>query len=36
LREEEPAFEELGMRLKRNAVAIDVVNFAHPENLNKL
>jgi 26S proteasome regulatory subunit N10 len=25
-------FEDVGMRLKKNNVAIDVINFAHPEN----
>lgn len=33
---EDADFEELGMRLKRNNVAVDVVNFAHPENIPKL
>jgi 26S proteasome regulatory subunit N10 len=28
--------ENLGKRLKRNNVAIDVVNFAHPDNVPKL
>jgi len=36
LKEEENEFEELGARLKRNAVAIDVINFSHPENVPKL
>ena len=29
-------FEELGMKLKKNNVSIDVINFAHPENVEKL
>jgi hypothetical protein len=29
-------FEELGIRMKRNNVAVDVINFAHPENVPKL
>ena len=36
LTDEEQTYEELGIRLKRNNVAIDVVNFAHPENVPKL
>ncbi len=28
--------EDLGKRLKRNNVAIDVINFANPENVPKL
>lgn len=36
MRDEETSFEELGQRLKRSAVAIDVINFAHPENVPKL
>ena len=36
LREEEEQFEELGIRMKRNNVALDVINFAHPENVPKL
>jgi hypothetical protein len=36
LKEEEAEFEELGIRLKRNNVAIDVINFAHAENVVKL
>lgn len=36
LREDESHFEELGQRLKRNNVAVDVINFAHPENVEKL
>ena len=28
--------EKLGKRLKRNNVAIDVINFAHPDNVPKL
>lgn len=29
-------FEDLGLRLKKNNVAIDVINFANPENVPKL
>jgi 26S proteasome regulatory subunit N10 len=29
-------YEELGVRMKRNNVAVDVINFAHPENEQKL
>jgi 26S proteasome regulatory subunit N10 len=36
LKEEEKDFEDLGQFLKRNAVAVDVINFAHPENIPKL
>lgn len=36
MKEEEADFEELGVRMKRNNVAIDVINFAHPENVPKL
>lgn len=36
LKEEESLFEELGVRMKRNNVAVDVINFAHPENVPKL
>jgi 26S proteasome regulatory subunit N10 len=36
LKEQESDFEELGVRMKRNNVAIDVINFAHPENVPKL
>ena len=32
----EEDFEALGQYLKRQNVAIDVVNFAHPENVQKL
>ena len=28
--------EDLGKRLKRNNVAIDVINFSHPDNVPKL
>ena len=28
--------QELGQRLKRNNVAIDIINFANPENVQKL
>ena len=36
LKQEDSAFEELGQWLKRQSVAIDVINFAHPENVSKL
>jgi len=36
LNEEIAECEDLGKRLKRNNVAIDVINFAHPENVPKL
>lgn len=36
LKEPEAQFEELGVRMKRNNVAIDIINFAHPENVPKL
>lgn len=36
LKEDESEFEELGIRLKRNNVAIDIINFAHEENVGKL
>ena len=36
LKENEADFEELGVRMKRNNVAVDVINFAHPENVPKL
>lgn len=29
-------FEDLGMRLKKNNVAIDVINFANPDNVGRL
>lgn len=28
--------EDIGKRLKRNNVAIDVINFSHPENVPKI
>jgi len=28
--------EDLGKRLKRNNVALDIINFSHPENIPKL
>lgn len=36
LKESEEDCEELGVRMKRNNVAIDIINFAHPENVPKL
>lgn len=32
----EEDFEDLGMRLKKNNVNIDVINFANPENVGRL
>lgn len=32
----EEDFEDLGMRLKKNNVAIDVINFANPDNIGRL
>lgn len=32
----EDDFEDVGMRLKKNNVAIDIVNFAHPDNVSRL
>ena len=34
--EDEDACEELGKRLKRNNVNIDIINFANPDNVPKL
>ncbi len=36
MQEEEEKFEELGQWLKRNSVAVDIIKFAHPENVGKL
>lgn len=36
MKDEEATYEELGMRLKRNNVAVDIVNFSHPENVPRL
>lgn len=36
LDEEQSEFEELGKRLRQNNVAIDVINFANPDNVPKL
>jgi len=36
IEEDEAACEELGKRLKRNAVNIDIINFANPDNVPKL
>jgi 26S proteasome regulatory subunit N10 len=36
LEEELDEFEKLGKRLRQNNVAIDVINFANPENVPKL
>lgn len=33
---DEESFEELGMKLRRNNVSIDIVNFANPDNIPKL
>ena len=32
----EEEYEDLGMRLKKNNVAIDVINFANPDNVGRL
>jgi hypothetical protein len=32
----EPEYEEVGKRLKKGGVAIDVVNFANPDNVSRL
>lgn len=34
--EEEQLFTELGIRMARSQVAVDVINFSHPENVPKL
>lgn len=31
----EEDFEDVGMMLKKNAVSIDVINFAHPDNVSR-
>lgn len=36
IKAEDSDFEELGMRLRRNNVAVDVINFANPDNIPKL
>jgi len=36
IEEDEAACEELGKRLKRNNVNIDIINFANPDNVPKL
>lgn len=36
MREDEADFAELGRRMARSQVAIDVINFAHPENVPKI
>jgi len=36
IHEEEAELEELGKRLRRNNVAIDIINFANPGNVSKL
>jgi len=36
LKEELEVYEELGQRLKRNSVAVDIINFANPDNVAKL
>lgn len=36
IRESNAQCEDLGKRLKRNNVAIDIINFANPENVTKL
>jgi len=32
----EEDFEDLGMRLKKNNVSVDVINFANPDNIGRL
>ena len=32
----EEDFEDVGMRLKKNNVAIDIINFANPDNVGRL
>jgi 26S proteasome regulatory subunit N10 len=32
----EEDFEDLGMRLKKNNVSLDVINFANPDNVGRL
>ena len=32
----EEDFEDLGMRLKKNNVSLDVINFANPDNIGRL
>lgn len=32
----EEDFEDLGMRLKKNNVNLDVINFANPDNVGRL
>ena len=32
----EQDFEQVGMLLKRNNVSVDIVNFAHPDNVSRL
>lgn len=32
----EEDFEDLGMRLKKNNVSIDVINFSHTDNVSRL
>jgi len=36
LEEDVASFEQLGQRLRQNNVAIDVINFANPDNVPKL
>jgi 26S proteasome regulatory subunit N10 len=36
LKGDDATYEELGGRMRRNNVAIDIINFAHPENVPKL
>jgi 26S proteasome regulatory subunit N10 len=36
IRGTEDDFEDVGMRLKKNNVAIDVINFANPDNIGRL
>ena len=36
LRGSEDDFEDVGLRLKKNNVSIDVINFANPDNVSRL
>jgi hypothetical protein len=32
----EEDYEDVGLRLKKNNVSIDVINFANPDNVSRL
>jgi len=36
LEEEQSEYEKLGKKLRQNNVAIDIINFANPDNVPKL